>query len=178
MTFIDILPAQQNYDIIKGALAAVLLVDKAQEPLDLARYAEEYAEYLVDIEANVSERLRLIIVQCMTALLRRMKIPEEKIIEFTDLVHDRRIPEMFTLSKPFNYEEIFAEGEARGVAIGEARGVAIGEAIGETKGELQMLKALFIDGSITYDIALKSLHANFSEPEAATLLSEWEKERR
>ena len=74
--------------------------------------------------------------------------------------------------KPYNWQETrdtaLAEGEARGMVQGEARGVA--------RGELNMLRMLFVNNSITSEVAYTSLLSICSKAEADALFAEWTQE--
>ena len=59
---------------------------------------------------------------------------------------------MFAMAKQYNWQEIFAEGEAK------------------------MLQSLFVDGDITYDAAYRRLLGLYSQSEADALIAEWSKE--
>ncbi len=101
-------------------ISLVMLIDRLKNNDEFLRLRDELPDgYLDGITEKSTDEVLDIIARVVGAILRRRRVSEEEIAEFTDGIKERRMGQLFA-DYDSSYEDgIFDRGEAQGISKGE-----------------------------------------------------------
>ena len=102
-------------------LSLVMLINKLQDASEF-KDLELPEDYLRDLSANTPDEVLEIISKVITVMLRKLKLEEREILDFTDQVRERKMGELFENFRGYDVPAVRREARAEGKAEGKAEG--------------------------------------------------------
>jgi hypothetical protein len=139
-------------------MALVMLMDKAKNLEDAARIPEKYSDLIRSVEQIESETIRDTFTKCIDVLLRHANFPGEIRERILSDIGKRRISEMFSSFKNYDYQAT----------------LELGRNEGRQEGRLDLCRAQYLRGILTDEAALLTLKLmELSDEEASEYLTIW-----
>ena len=159
----------------ENLLGVILAVDKAREANDITLLSENYADVLLHVQQTTPEHLLASGRDVMLAFLRRINVPREELVSFSQTIHPRRFAEMFAMLKPYDVQE------TRRIARQEGRKEGRVEGLEEGREEIRMellarVERLYKTGLLSPDAAKVLLTQYCGEEVISDLLADWDSE--
>ena len=106
---------------IGGVLSLIMLIDKIQDSGGINSLSKLPPEYMEKLQESLSPRLRNLLVNVITALLKRINIPDVEIETVTDRVQRKEIQEMFAWADNYDVQETRRIAKAEGRREGQRK---------------------------------------------------------
>jgi len=90
---------------IGGVLSLIMLIDKVKDTGDMRELSELPKDYMDKLSTGMPPHLRKLVFNVITALLKRINIPDEEIEKVTENFDERGVQEMFAWADKYDVQE-------------------------------------------------------------------------